>query len=526
MLKSKYIFFFILFFIVFAYYLISINNELGIYGDDAGYIIWAKSLLTGGGLDYINEPQPRSSGFRLFFLPALLTLIALIKDAVWAYKIIPAFFSALTIIALYIFLKQYNLNKITRLFILILFLVNPLFYEYSHQIMTENIFVCLSLLTLLAAEKLVNSQSIKSKISILLLLSLLLLLTYMTRAASIALIIGIILYIFYKRYIITAVILILLAILTILAFNKLFAQKDFEERYISIFKMKSQYTPESGERSIADMLKFIPRKILVYSLRLTADMFCYPIFTNVKVKTSIDFLLQIFIGSIISFLIILGFWLKNFGDWKANKNLKLNAFDLYVLISILMLLLWQVYSSRYLLPLLPFFCIYIIIAAQRLLNFNRLSVFRYFIFCFIYLLLIFGLIGQFLSFIYARNNKLPDEWRYYYSALDIILKDMQTADIATTTTKKNKIVVCRKPLSYYIKANAKIKTIGYPLTTDINAMHQFFKTIDIDYLVVDSFNISGANTAEMYLLPYLKQYLPFYEIIYTNQQCKVLKLKK
>ncbi|HON57222.1 MAG TPA: hypothetical protein PLJ38_09395, partial [bacterium] len=85
----------ILFCAIIIYYGFALNNHIGLSGDDAGYIIWAKSILQGGGLDYINEPQPRNSGYKLYVLPILITPIVYFTNNLFFIKFIPLIFSAL-----------------------------------------------------------------------------------------------------------------------------------------------------------------------------------------------------------------------------------------------------------------------------------------------------------------------------------------------------------------------------------------------------------------------------------------------
>ena len=498
-MKKKLPIYLLFFAVLVSYYSLALNNSPGLYGDDAGYIIWAKSMLNGGGLDYTNEPEPRKSGFVLYVLPALIAPFVFLTDKIAVYKIVPLMFSIFSVFLFLVFLKsKFSSYKLIWVSLLLL-IFNPLFFEYSHQIMAENIFIFISLATVILTEQYEKSDRILDfNFFLLIIFSIL---SYFTRAAGITLIASVIAYFFVKSpKKAAAVLFAYLIFFGIFELTRNYGKPVEKEKYSSIILMKSQYEPEAGTRNISGVFKDAGRKSLVYAMRLLPDMFAYPFFKNVKPSIrSFSFILQAAFGLFIFILICAGLGLK-FKDKKLLlQNIDFSA--VYIVLTVLMLLVWQIYSSRYLLPLLPFIIYYFAGGASKILN-RKIFIFS------IILILSANLIGQFKIIYLERTGYLPDEWKNYYSTMDYI--DLSNAD------KSSINVICRKPLSYHIISNYKLKTIGYPLSSNIDDIHNFVISNKIDYIIRDNFSISGVNTASKYLDPYLNKYLDKLELIYVS----------
>ncbi len=499
----------ILFCAIIIYYGFALNNHIGLSGDDAGYIIWAKSILQGGGLDYINEPQPRNSGYKLYVLPILIAPIVYFTDNLFFIKFIPLIFSALAVLVFLYFACEYLNDRKLIVFSVLLFIYNGLFFDYSNQIMAENIFIFFSLISVIFAEKYLESDKLLNRYFFL--TAIFSVLAYLTRTAGAALIIAIIFYFFIKFEIKkTLCLIIAFIVLLALIYYPDLRKKNQSETYINIIKMKSQYSPESGARSAADILKDSARKTAVYSLRLIPDTFFYPYFKNIKPSFhKKKFAIQALTGAILSGIILIGFLSKTqiYKIMQLRKNIiaNINLFDVYVFITILMLLVWQIYSSRYLLPILQFLIIYFVLGLDKITN-NNIRYFK----IIISLLIILGFCGQMYLIYNNRNFKLPKEWADYYAALDYIMQTENGGDL------KNINVTCRKPLSYHLKSGYKIKTIGYPLTKDLNAIDDFMMKNNINYIVRDNFAISGPHTAEIYLDNYLEHYSERLKLVFAS----------
>ncbi|MBP7652987.1 hypothetical protein KA977_06175, partial [Candidatus Dependentiae bacterium] len=300
-------------------------------------------------------------------------------------------------------------------------------------------------------------------------------------------------------------------ILYLIFFLLFFGIKNFgkpaeKEKYSSIILMKSQYEPEAGLRSIGETLSDAGRKFFVYSLRLVPDMFFYPFFKNVKPSAvSIKFLVQACAGFLLTILILSGFFLRFKPFTPKNIIGQISVSDIYILLTAGMLLIWQIYSSRYLLPILPFL-IFNIIYSFNMIADKKIVKYIFMIFITI------NIIAQFKLIYLERTNYIPGEWKEYYSTLNYLESN--------NLIKENVSVVCRKPLSYHLLSGYKLKTIGYPLTADTDEIRKFMKYNKINYIVRDNFFISGVDTAGKYLDPFLDKYSSELELLYSSNDGK------
>jgi len=134
-----------------GFYLLFLSPHLSIDGDNARYIILAKSIMQGKGLRFINHPDsppahPFTPAYPLFLIPFLL-----IPCKSYILLKLPSLLSLLGV--LWLVKKNFhNLTYFPLFFLLIA--VNPYLISYSHQIMSELPYLFFSFLTLSYLENL------------------------------------------------------------------------------------------------------------------------------------------------------------------------------------------------------------------------------------------------------------------------------------------------------------------------------------------------------------------------------------
>lgn len=506
-LLFKSLFFFV---IIFLYYLTGVTDNLGLYGDDAGYIIWAKSILNGGWLDYINEPEPRPAGYNIFVLPLFLSLIMRFSNDVFYLKLVPLFFSAASIIIIFFSLKKLKFKNNIPLIVSFMMLFNGLFFEYSHQIMAENIMLFFVFLAFISLEKFNESPQIINLYAVFSVFACYA--AFFSRTAGIAIIFTAILYFFIKKNLkkTFSVIFLLFFFFGIYLWALKITGKSTGSggsMYLNILKMKSQYLPEAGDRGSLEIIKDSFRKLAVYSLRLTADAAYYPAFKKIKPEIkSPYFLSQIMLGAIISFLVVCGLFSRIV---HKNKDAKIflkveSSAEIYFIITIAILMLWQIYSSRYLLAVLPLIFAYALTGAFKILD-KKIFFWKFFA----YSIIICGFLNQLIIVYYEKNNIIPQEWKNYYVALEKI----QELEFGKS---ESIVIACRKPTSYYVKSGYEFKTIGYPMLNNPDDTHKFMRKYKVKYIVKDNFFISGSDTSKQYLTPYIAKYASLLSEIYRS----------
>ncbi|HOK40659.1 MAG TPA: hypothetical protein PLD27_06430 [bacterium] len=454
----------------------ALNNELEITGDNATYLIFAKSLLLKQKLIFLNEPTEPISGYNIFVYP--LILIPFINFNISIIKSTSIIFSLLSVLIFYLLFKN-RLNIFLFLSSFALFVFNPVFFDYSHQIMSEALYL---FLTLLFFYFVINNKSI-------IIITFLLIIIYFTRTAGLVCFISYFIYLFIKRQFKKLIIITIIFLVFIFSISSYFNASKTKEGnlYFSIIKMKSQYTPDSGVRSIKEIFLGIIKNLIIYIFKIFPDTFLFPFFFDIK-KYSLLFFVKIIFGFILFLLFIIGFL-------KIEK-LNFLLIKIYIIINFIMLLVWQISSNRYLMPLIPFIIIFIIFGIYHLIkNFEIKKL----IILFLILINFFGII--YLTYLENKKYKTT-EWRNYYSMLSYIKKNCSN----------NEVIMTRKPTLAYFLADKK--TIGYPLTNDFNQYLNAIQKNNVSIIVQDNLKISGLKTAELYLIPFINFYKDKLKIIF------------
>lgn len=473
-MKTKFIFALIILIAALIYFL-SINNELGNTGDNASYMIFATSILNEGKLLFYNRPGNIPSGFNIFVYPLILSPIVYFFnfENIFLLKFISVISTIMILCFFYYTFSKY-LNKKICILSLILLAFNPVIISYSHQIMSESLyllFICIFFYIIIQ-----KKLSLKNTI----LLTLLSIAVYFTRNVGICLFITLILYLLYlKEYKKTAVALIIYILFT--GFISLyFKADDFTggNLYFSILKMRSQYTPDAGTRTLIDIFKTSIYNLIIYILKILPDTFFYPFFFEVK-KFSLLFWFKSLSGIVLFLFFIYGF-LK-------NNNKKLISIKIFVIINIIILLIWQISSNRYLHSLIPFISIFIIWGILNLIPFKSIQK------IILSIIIISNIISAAYIIYNERNYIKKNEWREYFDALYYLKENIQT----------DKTVFSRKPTLTYVISG--IKSVEYPFTTDIDNYTQNINQNNVKYILKDNLTISGINSSDLYLENYINK---------------------
>jgi 4-amino-4-deoxy-L-arabinose transferase-like glycosyltransferase len=132
-------------------YVIALDPNLFLWGDNAHYIIVAKSLATGHGFRDIQTPGSPPFTFPVPLFPlALAPIVRFFDYDLVPLKLFVAVIAVLTVLAAW---RLFHLLLDERRAVLLTFMVavSPQFVSFSHQVMTELPYLGLSLLALLLA---------------------------------------------------------------------------------------------------------------------------------------------------------------------------------------------------------------------------------------------------------------------------------------------------------------------------------------------------------------------------------------
>jgi 4-amino-4-deoxy-L-arabinose transferase-like glycosyltransferase len=134
-----------------AMYVAALDPRLFLWGDNAHYIIVAKSLATGQGFRDIQTPGNPPFTFPVPLFPLAITPIVRFFDYDLApLKLFVAVMAVLTVLAAWQLFRQL-LDVPRAILVTAMVAVSPQFVSFSHQVMTEIPYLGLSLLALLCA---------------------------------------------------------------------------------------------------------------------------------------------------------------------------------------------------------------------------------------------------------------------------------------------------------------------------------------------------------------------------------------
>ncbi len=263
--------FYALLIIAAALFLLVINRQLNISGDNARYIILSESIANSG--TYTNsmgvEPVPETH--YPFFYPLVLSPLTKVFGINFvAYRALNAVFGILCGLVLFSFYGKES--KGAGMIVAALTVLNPLFLSYINIEMTEVIYTFLSCLTLLAASRYDAAKGGGAgNIGRFLILMFLLVASFYTRTIGIALLLAVVTYDFiHKRYKSCAIVMISFIIL-ILPWS------------IRSMNLGMGYVHEFTSRS-TDLAFVIDRTINNFNILFLdlTDLLYYPFFTIIK----------------------------------------------------------------------------------------------------------------------------------------------------------------------------------------------------------------------------------------------------
>ncbi|MCD6451730.1 MAG: glycosyltransferase family 39 protein [Acidobacteria bacterium] len=475
-------------------YCFTLNGRLTDKGDDAGYIILAKSLALGEGYRLISHPaQPPETRYPPLFPFLLMPLVRSFPQNYLILKLIPLLFSLATILVFAFLVKILLPQKGSGMFLVIIVAISPIIVDYSTQLLTEPVYAFFSLLTLYLSLYL----DIKGDNKLLIALALTAVSAYYCRYIGISLIIAIILlYLIRRRYRVFLFLsfLMVIAILPWMIRNNLLGGGG----YVASFLLINPYDIDAGTITFIGFIKRLLMNGIRYGGKVIPDLIFFPWLGKVGSYNP----LKIALGLAVSALILLGFY--------RNIRTKINLLNIYTLIYFLICLIWPWYDTRFLVPLLPLILLFLIQGTNELATFlSRKKSFGESSYRNILQkglrigVILFLLLGSGWVIYEHHWGRGSPEWRDYHQAC-LWLRN---------NTPEESIILCRKPRYTYLISGRK--AICYPYTSDDEYMIEFLKKYQPDYIIFD--RLKGAiDTSTRYLKPFLLLhqdiFIPFHQV--------------
>jgi hypothetical protein len=475
-------------------------------GDNANYIILAKSLLQGFGYRDLFDPRlpfhtQYPPGFPLILIPGLIIFdnnFALLK-----FFIIALALGGFTLF--YLILKRREGNQ-KWLYPLLILAVSPLLLEYAHWILSEIPYLFFSLLAIYLFERFSDLK--RNNIVFFLLTAISVTFVYFIRSIGISFVLTCLVYLIYKRQwkelMVLAIIIGIFVIPWQIHNSKVAGQTS---GYFQQFLQKNPYEPELGTITFSEYLSRILANFNLYTFFVIPQIL-FPSITSSFLLNSLGF---------ISLVIIL------IGLISIIKTKALGIWEIYLFFFMAITLSWPLVWSgdRFLLPIVPFLIYYFFTGLGNLgrwLKFKSLPIIAVFLMVILALTDSAKKIPYNLSnlFAYLKGDKYAGysiDWQRYFETLNWLKEN----------TEKDAIVVSRKPqFTYLLSAR---KSFLYQFSSDPEKIINDFYEKKANYLLFDSFY--WTQTTRKYVGPVLQVYPDKFELIYKSPppEMYVFKLK-
>ncbi len=456
-------------------------------GDNAVYVILAKSIISGKGYRNIERPEePLHTQYPPGF-PLLLSIFIL----VFGENIIILKFFILLIGsgALFFMTKIIQIIFKDHAKIVVLFYLSiPIFIIYNHWLLSEIPFLFFSLGALYFSLK----NSAKNNSLYFIISSIFATYAFFIRTAGIALIFAFIVYTFLKKRYLNLVIFLIIFLTFFFPWEIRSSRIPDNTGYVAQLLAKNPYQMELGKIGVLDLLSRISQNFLLYSITIIPQ-------TILPLLQS-DILLVVF-GLVFFSLSIVGF-IKRINNY--------SLVEVYFIFAIVILLIWpRVWSSdRFLLPVLPLFIIYFFVILFWLQTKLKSKYFVTVIAGIMIFLNVLWFIPEAKrtlvnNLAYIKGDKFAGyttDWRRYFEVIEWINRNIP----------REKVIMARKPEFVYLLS--RHKSFCYPFTADIEKINNAISIAD--YIILDNFYWTG--TTSRYLVPVIQKAASRYEIVHKT----------
>jgi len=475
-------------------------NDMG--GDSAQYIILAESLASGQGYHAVNYPdKPFFYHYPPLFSLFLMPIVYFFGRNFFLMHCLLGVFGFFTLIIFYFLFKKYSDSKISFIAVCLLMCTIPFFNYISVHILSEMVYLFFSagaLFALAYYSERNNAVNRDGFVFVFLLAA-----AYLTRYSALALVVGVLIFLLVKgrvsqqsikKIFFVGGIFLLVFLLWRGIAN--FYNHGSEAVYLHQFSMIDPYN--LGKGSVVDNLgqfwsNFGNR--LLYYIFWSGMLLAIPLHLS-----------HVLLG-IFSFIILC---LIIYGIWQMHREKGLQTFSIYFFIYLCLIASWPFGQAssretmRFLLPILPFICVYFIYGLYR--SFTRLS---WRIFYIVITILILISAGTILT---ERPLKSTDIVGPHVDLMNIY-HYMHDSSLEKDTVLTRYPV----PLSFYTGYPALV----FPYTDDAEIIKRFIKEKNIKYIVIDHVS----SQTRRYLVPAVVENIKRLNMLYRSGHSVLLEIK-
>lgn len=360
--------------VVLGIYVLRLDQTVGMFVDDAWYVLLAKALATGHGFTLINSPSPGILPLYPPGFPAVLSIVFRFApdfpQNLWLLKSVSiAAMLAASFVTYWYFRRGRQTPSYFALALALAFaLTPPLVFLSASTLMSEPFFVLSLMLTVTTIEYGVQRVKRERMWLYALLASVFASLAFLTRSVGVALIAGVVLYLFKERH--WRAIAVFVAGVALVAgpwmiYSRLHAP-TMEQRkeqngsivqgYSSQFWVQSAGSPRSGNATVGDLPERAWKNATTMMMRDAGEMLLAKIFYLMQESDSGAGGLSFVLG----LLCIAGYI--------SAVRQRVTLAEIVVPLSLIVVLLWPWESFRFVLPITAFALFYLLLGFRAIYN--------------------------------------------------------------------------------------------------------------------------------------------------------------
>lgn len=460
-------------------------------GDNAGYMILAESIETGQGYRDIHIPgSPRHGQYPPVY-PAVLAIAAALGGGLITFKILSTVFTTGSLVVLFLLARR-RLPLEGAVAVVAPLAVSSVLLYYSHWVLSEALFVLLTLVALWASERLLDSWRWLA------LAMGFALLAYLTRSAGLPLVLALLLVLASRkrwRELVAAAGAAAVVVVAWWVWGRV-AAGESAQAYSNNFLLLDPYDPELGMIGPGGLLARVIYNLRLYAIEVLPESLA-------GVAPGLLTILMTFIVALLLIALAIVAWVRGI---RGQRVLELFVF-LYVGLIVLWPDAWT--DRRFLLPVLPALFLLGAAGLQWCLEFLRLPRRVWPLPAFGAMLVVLAVPSLVVSVgynqrcmrIYRQGDAFacyPGAWRAF-------------ADVAfwvRDNTPEDAIVVGRKPRLFYVFSRRRGNV--YPFTTQDDEMLAFLDEVEADYVLV----VPVSRTTYQYVLPVILSVPERFEVVH------------
>ncbi len=467
--------------------ILAFDSYPSIIGDNAEFVILARSLAAGNGFRYINHPDNRPATKYPLGFPALLAGWSLIfGDSVVSMKVC-VLVCYVAAVGLAFGVGEKLMGWAYALVASALVATSAVVVAYSHQVLSDVPYMAFSLIgiyLLLSHDRGRRYLVAGLAVSIWALV---------VRSAGMSLVLAAVVFLFLKGRKKEAFAAIGAAVLV----SALWSLRNYSlmgegSRYMQVLLSANPYDPDKGMLTLSGLVNRVFTNAGGY-LGGLLPVTLLP--TLIKPARGGG-------GAPLSILVsVLALIVVALGAYGLRKRGLLVG--IYVLAYFAVYLVWpEVWKSeRFMVPVAPMLAIFLVWGLKTILTYFDLK--RAVILAVCAALVLTNLFS--LTSYVKRERGYPIGWVRY----------LETAQWAGANTDPASVVMCRKPFLFNLFSNRK--TIAYPFTRDKAAMREYLLEAHPDYIVLDDFG-GGTSATDVYVVPVLQDMLEYLGLVYETDE--------